>query len=159
MKMKVKILVIALMAIFCIAPTSVPKAEAAGTLKTMYVHPSIWSVHGIYTKTSTGKIVYAKNASGFGKMEYCYGQVRSFFPIADKISVTRSNSFDAFRSALVSGNFDISAPESIPLSACFRLANSFFVLCDLFSFWITLTGFDGLAMFYLQKNLHFGNIS
>ena len=66
MKMKVKILVIALMAIFCIAPTSVPKAEAAGTLKTMYVHPSIWSVHGIYTKTSTGKIVYAKNASGFG---------------------------------------------------------------------------------------------
>lgn len=77
MKMKVKILVIALMAIFCIAPTSVPKAEAAGTLKTMYVHPSIWSVHGIYTKTSTGKIVYAKNASGFGKMEYCYGQVRS----------------------------------------------------------------------------------
>ena len=45
MKMKVKILVIALMAIFCIAPTSVPKAEAAGTLKTMYVRQYVEASH------------------------------------------------------------------------------------------------------------------
>lgn len=75
MKTKIKITVLVLMAMFCIAPNTVLTANAE--TKTIAVHANIWTIHGIYTKTTTSKQVYAKNYSGYGEYAYCYGQSRS----------------------------------------------------------------------------------
>lgn len=78
MKLKLKITLIMMMALFCVLPNkSISTVNAASTTNTILVHPTIWSIHGIYTKSSTGKTVYATNYSGVGEYAYCYGHVRS----------------------------------------------------------------------------------
>ena len=77
MKTKIKLVVLALMAVYCIMPNSTLKSEAGSATKTIAVHANIWTVHGIYTKSVSNKYVYAKNYAGYGEYAYCYGQARS----------------------------------------------------------------------------------
>ena len=74
--MKKKLAIVICMLLFCISSDST-LFVSAGTTKTVNVHPTIWTIHGIYTKSATSKTVTAKNYSGYGEYAYCYGQVRS----------------------------------------------------------------------------------
>lgn len=77
MKTKIKLIVLALMATYCIMPNSTLRSEAGSATKTVAVHAYTWTVHGIYEKSATSNYVSAINYAGYGEYAYCYGQVRS----------------------------------------------------------------------------------
>ncbi len=73
---KIKILALILMAVFCVTPYSKTTAKAAST-KVISVHAKYWTIHGLYEKSETSRVMYAKNYSGYGEFGYCYGHCRS----------------------------------------------------------------------------------
>lgn len=77
MKLRLKIIILVMMAMYCMAPASPMVVDAASNTRTVAVHATNWTVHGVYSKSSTSKTMYATNYSGYGEYGYCYGHCRS----------------------------------------------------------------------------------